>query len=501
MSVALRDDGAALRVSPARTLAALTRVPTTARVCAVIALLNACVWSLVTPPFQGKDEVDHFAYVAQLAQTGALPSTRPGSYSPQEALLLGGLHYYEMRFSPATPAIGSDAEQRTLTADANAGRSTRGSGFAGVASPEPPLYYALQVVPYLLGGGNMLAQLQLMRLVSALFAAITALLVFFFLRELLPGVPWAASVGALCIALQPLLGSISGSVNPEAMLYAVSAAVLLCLARAFRRGFTRRLSVVLGILIAVGFLTKLNFVGLAFGVYVGLVVLTVREARVERREALGSLAIAGGIGAAPVLLYALVNVLSHHSTFGIASGILDALSPKLLFKEISYTWQMYLPRLPGMPHYFLGMAPYREVWFDRSVGLYGWMETTFPGWVDNVALALAAAVAVLCGRELVVRREALRARLPELGVYAAIAVGVLALIGFSSYHVDVVVHELALGEPRYLLALLPLLGAVLVLAMRGAGRRWAPVVGATMVVLFIGHDIFSQLQVIARYYG
>jgi hypothetical protein len=65
----------------------------------------------------------------------------------------------------------------------------------------------------------------------------------------------------------------------------------LCLARAFRRGFTRRLSVVLGILIAVGFLTKLNFVGVAFGVYVGLVVL---EARADRRGALGSLAIAGG---------------------------------------------------------------------------------------------------------------------------------------------------------------------------------------------------------------
>jgi 4-amino-4-deoxy-L-arabinose transferase-like glycosyltransferase len=480
---------------------ALRRVPAAARVCAVIALLNACVWSLLTPPFQGKDEVDHFAYVAQLAETGALPSTKPGPYSPQETLLLRGLHYYEMRFSPATPAIGSTAEQRTLTADANAGRSTTGSGYVGVASPEPPLYYALQVVPYFLGGGNMLAQLQLMRLLSALFAAITALLVFFFLRELLPGVPWAASVSALCIALQPLLGSISGSVNPEAMLYAVSAALFLCLARAFRRGLTRRLSVVLGVLIAVGFLTKLNFVGVAFGVYVGLVVLTVREARADRREALGSLAVGGGIGAAPVLLYALVNVLSHHSTFGIASGIAGALSPKLLFKEISYTWQMFLPRLPGIPHYFPGIAPYREVWFDRSVGLYGWMETTFPGWVDNVALVLAVAVAALCARELVAHRSVLRVRLPELGAYAAIVFGVLVLIGFSSYHTDVVVHELALGEPRYLLPMLPLLGAVLVLAMRGAGRRWAPVVGAAMVVLFIGHDIFSQLQVIARYYG
>ena len=35
----------------------------------------------------------------------------------------------------------------------------------------------------------------------------------------------------------------------------------------------------LGIGTAVGFLTKLNFVGFAFGVYVGLVLLAIREAR------------------------------------------------------------------------------------------------------------------------------------------------------------------------------------------------------------------------------
>jgi hypothetical protein len=57
------------------------------------------------------------------------------------------------------------------------------------------------------------------------------------------------------------------------------------------------------------------------------------------------------------------------------------------------------------------------------------------------------------------------------------------------------------GQARYLLPLLPLSGAVLALAARGAGRRWGPVLGAALVVLFFGHDLFSQLQVVARYYG
>jgi hypothetical protein len=75
------------------------------------------------------------------------------------------------------------------------------------------------------------------------------------------------------------------------------------------------------------------------------------------------------------------------------------------------------------------------------------------------------------------------------------------MIGASSYLSDVVQHQHAFGEPRYLLPLLPLLGATIALAVRGAGRRWAPVTGAALVILFLGHDIFSQLQVIARYYG
>jgi hypothetical protein len=52
-----------------------------------------------------------------------------------------------------------------------------------------------------------------------------------------------------------------------------------------------------------------------------------------------------------------------------------------------------------------------------------------------------------------------------------------------------------------MLPMLALLGAVLALAARGAGRRWGPVVGALIVVLFLSHDIFSLLQVTARYYG
>jgi hypothetical protein len=78
--------------------------------------------------------------------------------------------------------------------------------------------------------------------------------------------------------------------------------------------------------------------------------------------------------------------------------------------------------------------------------------------------------------------------------------GLMALIGAISYtrfpQVDA-----EFGQARYLLPLIPLLGGALALAVRGAGRRWAPSVGVAIVMLFAAHDIFSQLQLLARYYG
>jgi 4-amino-4-deoxy-L-arabinose transferase-like glycosyltransferase len=486
-----------------RTRALLGRVPTAAWVCALIALLNAATWSLIVPPFEGKDESDHFAYVEQIVENGSLPENgqQNGNYSQQEDLVLAGLHADEVIHSPQHTSIASEAQQRALIEANHAGASLRGSGEAGIATSEPPLYYAIQALPYLLARGNILVQLQLMRLLGALFAAMTALFTFLFLREILPRRPWAVTVGALAVALQPLLGFMSGSVNPDSMLFAVTAAVFYCLARAFHKGLTWRLSLALGIGIAAGFLTKLNFVGLAFGVYVGLVVLAAREAKARGRLALRLPLLAAAIGALPVGVYALRNALRSDHTLGLASSGGSLLAPGELLHLISYIWQFYLPRLPGMAHYFNGLATYKDIWFDRSVGLYGWMDTMFPSWVDNVALVPAALVVVLFLRELFARRKALRGRVVELGVYAAIALGLLVLIGGSSYDSDALNHSPAFAEPRYLLPLAPLLGAVFALAVRGAGRRWAPVAGSVLIVLIFGFDLVSQLQVIARYYG
>jgi hypothetical protein len=470
--------------------------------CALVAVVNAACWSFITPPFQVTDEPSHFAYAQQLAETGSLPNSPKEQFSPEEEVVLRDLNQAEIKLRPQSLDTFSATQRQRLERDLSAPFNRTDEGDAGVAASEPPLFYALQTLPYgLASGASLLDRLELMRLFSALMAGLTALFSFMFVREALPERRWAWTVGGLGVAFAPLLGFMSGSVNPDAMLYAVSAALLYCLARAFRRGLTLRSSCAIGAVIAIGLLTKLNFVGLLPGTGLGLLLLARRAAREHGRIAYRWLAGGVVIGAAPAVLYAIVNVLSNHHPLGIVSGAPGSVSHHgSLFGEISYIWQLYLPHLPGMPHDFPGYLTLREIWFDGYVGLYGWFDTVFPGWVYDLALIPAGLIALGCVRSLLASRPALRARLGELLVYTVSWLGLTALVGSASY-LEFPGIAAEYGQTRYLLPLLPLLGAVLALAARGAGRRWGPVAGVSIVVLLFAHDLFSQLQTIARYYG
>jgi 4-amino-4-deoxy-L-arabinose transferase-like glycosyltransferase len=480
------------------------RLPRAALACVLVACLNAVAWSFITPPFQVTDETDHFAYVQQLAATGLPPTSSREEYSRSEQVALVGLRQFAVRLQPENHTIFAQAEQRELQeAMVRSDRlNQRPTGAAGLATGEPPLYYALQTIPYTLAGGTVLDRLAVMRLFSALLAGVTALFVFLFVRETLPGVEWAWTVGGLAVAFAPLLGFVSGGVNPDAMLFAVSAALFYCLARAFRRGLTPRLALAIGGVAGIGLITKLNFIGLLPGVLVGLVVLALRASRgSSRARAAGSFALALSAMAIPVLAVMVVDAFAHRPLLGPAVGVAtsDLGHHGSLLGEIAYLWQLYLPRLPGMASDFhSGFAP-KEIWFDGYVGLYGWLDTTFPGWVYTIALIPAVLLAGFCARALLACRTALRGRLGELTVYAVIAVGLLAVIGLRSYS-EFPAFGASYGEARYLLPLLPLLAVLLALAARGGGRRWGPVLGASIVVLAFAHDIFSQLQVVARYY-
>jgi hypothetical protein len=87
----------------------------------------------------------------------------------------------------------------------------------------------------------------------------------------------------------------------------------------------------------------------------------------------------------------------------------------------------------------------------------------------------------------------------EFSTYLAMLVGLMVLLAAASFGSF---PTLALGdsEPRYFLPMLALGGALLALAARGAGKRWGPVAGVLIVMLFLSHNVLSQLLEVSRYY-
>ena len=251
-------------------------------------------------------------------------------------------------------------------------------------------------------------------------------------------------------------------------------------------------------MVAIGLLTKVNFVGLVPGVLAGLIVLSIRAARVSGRSAYRSLAVALGVAFSPIALYAAINALSDRPVLGAVSSAIGS-SHGSLPAQLNYIWQLYLPRLPGTVDDFPGLFTAKQLWFNGYVGLYGWLDTPFPGWIDDLALIPAAAIAVLFARSLLAARSALRGRAAEIAVYAAIAIGLLVLIGADSFQAF---PRPTPNTPRR---------ATCCRCWRcwvqsRAGCAWRrPSLGTghgvAIVVLFLAHDVFSQLQVVARFYG
>ncbi|HEX3909329.1 MAG TPA: DUF2142 domain-containing protein [Solirubrobacteraceae bacterium] len=483
---------------------ALRAVPKAAWACFLVALANGLAWSLIVPPFQVPDENAHYAYVQQVAERGTLPRQLAveGSLSPREDQTISALLTFGIVGHRDNPAPETEVQQRAIEQIAREELPAKGTGDALTATPNPPLYYVLQAIPYkLVPSGKVLDKLAAMRCLSALMGALTVLLVFMFLRELLPGTRWAWPAGALLVAFQPLFGFMSGGVNNDNLLYLTAAGVLWGLARAFRRGLTPARGALIGGFLGAGLVTKFTMLGLIPAALLAVLLLAWRGRSHERTRALAGLAWAVGLAATPALIYiALNHLVWNRSAIPGGVGSVPAAGGRVfsLHEEISHVWQLFLPHLWFYPQFTY--SPLWETWFRGFVGRFGWLDYDFPSWVYDVAEYVSLLVCALALAELARRRDALRRRFAELSVYALALVGVCVEIGVQSYRFFVA-NGGVFEQTRYLLPLLCLYAAVIALAVRVGGRRWGPVIGSALVVLAIGHDLFAQAITISRYYA
>jgi 4-amino-4-deoxy-L-arabinose transferase-like glycosyltransferase len=471
--------------------------------CALVAVLNAAAWAILLPPLQAHDEQAHVYYAQYLAETGKVPKpVAQQAGSPEQDALENGVHLFDVVGNGNGRPPWTQAERADLEKALNSGlsRVTPLPGDRGVGS-YPPLYYATMAVAYRLAdSGTLIDRIVAMRLASSLFAGVTALFVFLFLRELFPRDRWLWPVGALAVALQPVFAFISGAVNPDAGLAAASAGIFYLLARAFRRGLTPKLGGAIGLTLAAGVLAKITMVAFVPGVGVALLLLA------WRARALRPLLYAAVAFAVPIAIYCILNttvwgrpLLPGGAGGGVAVGT-GSRAPGSLGGLLSYAWQDYLPRLSFLHDWFSGVNNAKDVWFRTFWGVFGWGDYSFSQrpldvlfWLSVLTMA-GVLVAAFKGR------RTWRAWLPQLAVYSLLVLGLLALLAYVGYG-----YRLQSGnnfeQGRYLLPLMAPFAALIALGVSAAGQRFGRLLGVLVVVGSLGLTFYAHLLTVARFYA
>jgi 4-amino-4-deoxy-L-arabinose transferase-like glycosyltransferase len=504
-SVAPEPHAAASSTRPgplARVRARFAALPLALWACMAVAVMNAAVWSLIVPSFQGPDEPVHFGYVQYFGETGKIPRNLTPYYTPSgdAEVAFQGLPW-SLTDHPSWSAEQNARVERELRRGDLGRVSERAAGYA---SNNPPLYYMLAAAPYRVAhGGTFYDRMYAARFFSSLLAGLTVGLIFMFLRELLPRRPWAWAVGALVVAFQPVFGFIGGVVNIDNLLWAESALLLWMLARSFRRGLTVRRGVAIGLAVLAGMLTKGSMFGLVPGVLLGLALLVWRPGAVPRRQALRGAVASVGVAAVPMALWLYANqALLDRSGESTSGGLAGAGGGEAsIGGQLSYLWQFWLPKLPSQFDWF-EIYPQYPLWdtvIQGFVGRFGWFQFGFSLTFAKVATVVFFVIFALAVAELWRCRAALRARWRELLVYGVLALGLIALVGVAGYRYKLETDG-NFEQTRYYFPLIAFYGAMVALAARGVGRRYGPLAGIAFVVLAAAHGIFAQLLTVERYF-
>ncbi len=187
-------------------------------------LVVGALYAALTPPWQAPDEPAHYNYVRYLAENRRLPVLRMGDY-PHD--------YLEEIKAAKFPATMSIEPIR-------------------YEFYQPPLYYILAAVVYVLFGGRLFP----LRLLSVLLGAALLRVAYCIVKEVFPQREGLALGTAAFVAFVPMHVAMTAAVNNDALAELILAGILWMLVRYIKEGGRERRLVGLGVLMGLGLLTK-----------------------------------------------------------------------------------------------------------------------------------------------------------------------------------------------------------------------------------------------------
>jgi hypothetical protein len=462
-----------------------------------IAIAQTLAWSILLPPWQGADEISHFAYVQRMVETRSIPwfpGGNPGdpraSYSTEAdtAARWGGS--LEVLLNPSARPPGSPvAERLWREADAPLTHAERANGGYSSSMAYPPLYYLYDAVPYVATSWlSIFDRAFAMRLFNLPLVIAIVWLTWLIAGELMGRRRWPQTLATAAVALNPQLMQLGAIVNPDVLLSAEWIAFFYLAILSIRHGPTRGRLLGMAVLCAAsGFTHGRGLPILAPAALVGAS-LIVRYRRPSRR-----VLVAGALGIVALGVVALYGALVY-ATYGDLSSL-------RLRQFGSYLWQFYLPKLGFMDPAIGPVWHARQVFVDRFYGTYGALDVVFTPAALNLLNDLSKAAIVLAFVGLATRWRGVR-RWPDIvGLFAIAGAAYLFFMHLAAFRSLVS----GTGDPvltgRYLLPFMPVYGMGIALAVGWLPRRVAPVAAGAIVGGLCLLSIGAFGITFARYYA
>jgi hypothetical protein len=478
-----------LRLLATADLVRARRVPLAVWV-ALLAFGTATSWAVVNPVFQAPDESEHFAYVQYFAETGHPVDLNQGKrpvWSDREALVIDASHELTVieRSEAKLPwlkYVQDEERSRAQHYDPPGGSATNGGGYHPATSVHTPLYYAALAPGYLITKNSSTeSQLLAMRLTTALMGAVTAMLAFLVVLELLPGRRGLAVAGGLLVAFEPMFAFMSGAVNNDSAVNLGCAAIVYLCIRALRRGLTVPVAVALGFALVITPLLK----GTGYELYPpAILALLGMAARRHGRRDLAMLALVAASFLVFFFGWDAIRGIFHRDAFTTPGGATPGTSFGIrghLKAYLVWMWQVLVPwKLPFMQDVTILHWPFFNIYVQRGFAGFGWYAIFFPNWVYAPIVAVMLATLVLGIRALWSYRTVVVRRIPEIVFLASVPVVVFGGVE-AAYFTPAWPTDGVAEQGRYAFTAITALAAIVILVCRSLGRRRALPVAAALV--------------------
>jgi 4-amino-4-deoxy-L-arabinose transferase-like glycosyltransferase len=454
----------------------------------VFTFVRGGMWAMTQPYFWAPDEDYHFLYVEYLTTQHALPSPDKPLYPDEYPKVIQAMKYDQYSSGPRADFSGDPkASVRRLDHLSDRDRDPHVVG-RGVTVVHAPLYYlAGAAVNGALGDASPFTRIAAVRWISSAFGV---LFVFFawllaaqvFRREYLQ------LTVALLVAVQPMVGFISGIVSNDIAVSAGFTAALALLLFLVRTPPRAAQGLWVGGAIALALLVKstaLALLPLAALAYLGQG-FTWRD---RRREALRSAGIALGV----VVLLAGWWYVRSLIVYGTATGQNTQVVPSGAGEPLSHVFSIIsewtrLTYRTYWWHFYWWEAPRNSVWFflPYAVGAVGALGLLIAVWKYRRALFAV--------REPILRQVILMVLAIFVLYLPPLAADVLRRLHGTGF---------ILVAGRFLLPAYPAAAALLVVGLRELFRRrllpWACAAVMALAIVFCWH-IWTDTYV-HRYFG